>query len=283
MDGERLSCKWVRARMDPYMDRETGNETTAMDEHLNGCAACGEVLANRRNLRARVRCAAVYVVVPADLSARIRTKLDGEARGWHWNHSLLAVAAALILAVGGYELNKTPRLDSEEALLGRLSALTSPILRVGLQDHIHCAMFQKYPAQGPTLEQLTTQLGADFRGLVQIVQAHVPNGLRVIEAHHCTFGERRYIHVVARQGEQLLSLVITLRSPGEAFENDLKTVISEAGVNLYTAGHGDFQIAGFETGPYLVYLISNTSQPKNLAVMRAMTPALREVFRKIEI
>ena len=278
-----MNCEWVRTRMDLYMDRELGNETTAMEEHLIGCAACGEVLANRQALRAKVRGAADSVVVPSDLSARIRTKLDSEARGWRWNYSLVAAAAALILTVGGYELNKTPRMESEEALLSRLSALTSPILRVGLQDHIHCAMFQKYPAQGPTLEQLTTQLGPDFSGLVQIVQAHAPKGLKVIEAHHCKFGEREYIHVVARQGEQLLSLVITLRSEGEAFENDLKTVVSESDVNLYTAGHGDFQIAGFETGHYLVYLISNTSQTENLAAMRAMTPALSDVFRKVEI
>lgn len=278
-----MNCELVRARMDLYIDREAGNETTAMDEHLSSCAACGEVLANRQALRLKVRGAADSVVVPADLSARIRTKLDGEARGWRWNYSLVAVAAAVILTVGGYELTRAPRMESEEALLGRLSALTSPILRVGLQDHIHCAMFQKYPAQGPTLEQLTTQLGSDFSGLVKIVQAHAPQGLHVIEAHHCSFGERKYIHVVARQGEQLLSLVITLRSPGEAFENDLKTVVSESGVNLYTAGHGDFQIAGFETGHYLVYLISNTSHTENLAAMRAMTPALSEVFRKVEI
>jgi hypothetical protein len=238
------------------------------------CTECAETLAFRQALRQKVRSAADGAPVPGDLAARVRTRLDtqGSFRSWtsrHW--SALAAAAMFVLVAGGLAVTQTSGSRSgvpEVVMLSQVFAQTSSLLRVGLQDHIHCARFQSYPAQGPTLEALAAGLGPDFRDLVKIVHDHAPQGLQVIEARH---------------GEQLLSLVITERGSGESLGNELKSVLSESGVNLYAANHADFQLAAFETGHYLTYLISNVSPSENVDALRAMTPALREVFRKAKI
>lgn len=287
--NETRNCEWVESKMELYMDRELGDEANAVEQHLATCTECAETLSFRQALRQKVRSAADGAPVPGDLAARVRTRLDtqGSFRSWtsrHW--SALAAAAMFVLVAGGLAVTQTSGSRSgvpEVVMLSQIFAQTSSLLRVGLQDHIHCARFQSYPAQGPTLEALAAGLGPDFRDLVKIVHDHAPQGLQVIEAHRCEFGTRKYIHVVARHGEQLLSLVITERGSGESLGNELKSVLSESGVNLYAANHADFQLAAFETGHYLTYLISNVSPSENVGALRAMTPALREVFRKAEI
>lgn len=284
--NEKSNCEWVESKMDLYMDRELGDEATAVEQHLATCTECAETLSFRQALRQKVRSAADGAPVPADLVARVRTRLDSQ-RTWSFRHwSALAAAAMFVLVAGGLVVTQKSGSRSnapEVVMLSQIYAQTSPLLRVGLQDHIHCARFQSYPAQGPTLEALAAGLGPDFRDLVKIVHDHAPQGLQVIEAHRCEFGTRKYIHVVARQGEQLLSLVITERGSGESLGNELKSVLSESGVNLYAANHADFQVAAFQTAHYLTYLISNVSPSENVNAMRAMTPALREVFRNAEI
>lgn len=282
--NEKPNCEWVELKMDLYMDRELGDEANAVEQHLATCTECAETLTFRQALRQKVRSAADGAPVPTDLVARVRTRLDSQNS--FRARAALAAAAMFVLVAGGLVVTQTSGSRSrapEVVILSQLFAQTSSLLRVGLQDHIHCAKFRAYPTQGPTLESLAAGLGPDFRDLVKIVHDHAPQGLQVVEAHRCVFGTRKYIHVVARQGEQLLSLVITERGSGESLGNELKLVLSESGAKLYAANHADFQVAAFETGHYLTYLISNVSPSENVDAMRAMTPALREVFRKLEI
>ncbi len=278
-----MTCEWVRVHMDRYLDRELGPATEAVTQHLAGCTECSALQVSRQSLRQKLRGVADSVSVPGHLSARVRASLDHQSTASRWPQLLAVAAAVLAVVFGGGQLAKRFRPESEDTVLTRATRHALPILRVGLQDHIHCAMFQKYPAKAPTLEALTAELGKDFGGLVRIVQTHVPLGLHVIEAHRCQFKDRKYIHVVARNGDKLISLVITPRGKGEAFENDLQSVVTEAGTRLFAANPEGFQVAGFETGHYLAYLISNTGDAENMAAMRAMTPELREVFSRVEI
>ena len=76
--------------------------------------------------------------------------------------------------------------EPEATYSARVLAQASPILRVGLQDHVHCAVYQHHPVNGTPLQEMSAALGPDFAGLLKIVQAKVPARLRVIDGHQCT-------------------------------------------------------------------------------------------------
>jgi hypothetical protein len=68
-------------------------------------------------------------------------------------------------------------------------------LKLGLGDHIHCSVFREYPPNPPTVAQMEEDLGPAFRGVLPLVQSAVPDGYRVIMAHHCGYAGRKYTHL----------------------------------------------------------------------------------------
>jgi hypothetical protein len=59
------------------------------------------------------------------------------------------VAAALLLAVGGFIAYQLGHLSltvsSQESYIATVSNRVTTLMQVGLGDHLHCAVFRKYP------------------------------------------------------------------------------------------------------------------------------------------
>ena len=103
-----MSCEHVERDLDAYLDREL-DAAAAMDVrgHLDECAACRRLVAEREALGRLVR-TAPYYAAPDQLRARVlaQTTRSGATR------SILTWAAAAVLAVsvgaGGLSLLRTP-------------------------------------------------------------------------------------------------------------------------------------------------------------------------------
>lgn len=136
-------------------------------------------------------------------------------------------------------------------------------------DHINCAVFRKYSSNPPTVEEFAQELGPKYKDLVPAIAANMPGDLRIVMAHHCSYHGRPFVHVILRNRESLMSLVIAERGVGEMLDWN----------------HADaqrFQIAAFETPGHLVYVISDLPSQQNQAVMTALSPWVRAVLRKSE-
>jgi hypothetical protein len=125
---------------------------------------------------------------------------------------------------------------------------------------------------------MTRQLGPAYSGLLPVVEAHVPSGFRVVLAHRCSYKGRNYVHLIARGGDRLISLVITKRGESEAFERDLRAVASGSDLSVYSSDARPYNIAGFATTGFLVYLVSDLGEKPNLATLEALAPAVRRVL-----
>lgn len=276
-------CERIAETLDIYLDGALpADQMDAIAKHLSECPDCAQEAAGRQAFRARLRKAARSAPVPEDLASNIGRRLDVRARNRFPHPGIIALAAAAMLAVGFTVWRVEFHPPGQDTYLAQVSSGVARIMRVGLNDHIHCAVFRKYPAQPPSLERMTQLLGPQYADLEPIFAAHVPAGARVVLAHHCSFRGRHYVHLIARDGARLVSLVIARREQGEAFEDDLRAVAQERGAAMYSTGAQKYSIAGFETPAHLVYLVSDLGEQENLRVMESMAAKIREALSRTE-
>ena len=237
------------------LDRELeGEEALWQAGHLGDCEACREEAAGREALRARLRRAVKSMPVESSLAGRVR---GATVAGYRWQ----AWAAAAVLVVGYWAVPWVESSFRERAYFAELPERVSRMMRVGLSDHVHCAAFRKFR------EPVREELPAAFRPVL----AHVPEGYRVLAGHECKARGRNFVHVVMRDaGGRLASLVIARKEGGETFANSPLRRVAGA-MPVFSEEVPRFQIAGFEGGGYLAFVVSDLGEEENqrLAVRMA--------------
>lgn len=235
-----------------------------------------------RQLRDAVRGEPVPPFLEARVRAAIRANETQQTRWWtKW--SIAGAALAVVAAAGiSYELGHLRFTEaSQESFLVRVSHQAAGIMRVGLGDHIHCAYFRKAPKR--PVEQFVRDLGARYAPLLPIVNANVPPGTKVEHAHQCRHKGRKFVHLTMRGNSQLVSLVIAKKQDGESFQIEgLMPVLVQSGLPVYRSTAEKFEIASFETGGHLVYLVSDLPGDQNQERLLAMASGIREVLGKAE-
>ena len=196
------------------------------------------------------------------------------------------MAAMLIISVGlwfNYSPEKMPALadrPAQNVYIQNVSATLAAVLKVGLGDHIHCSIFRKYPKDPPPVEKMEADLGASYKGLLPVVRTAVPKGYRIIMAHQCGYAGRRFIHLTFEKDGDLLSLVVARRKEGESL-GTLAPALETSGVPVYQSAAGRYQVAGFEAGDFLAYVVSDLKSKANLQIAADLAPAVREFLLKI--
>jgi len=284
----KQNCSEFEALVDRHIDGElNAAEAAVLTRHTDHCPACERLIAERRILKTRLRQAALQSGgAPAGLGYRIRQQMAERERPNYGGWRLMALAATVLLLAGvtvsyqnGYFRFNRRMQDAYVVSIGKQ---ISPIMRVGLNDHVHCAYYKKYADRAPTVETLAQELGPKYADLIPILRKHLPSGYAIHLAHICTYHGRPYVHLAAHNGRQTISLLVAVRGGGEAFENDLHAVASEAGVSLYTSGVQRFSLAGFETRDHLVYLASEMDSDQNLRTLQSMASELDYTIRRSE-
>jgi hypothetical protein len=286
------SCEEAILHLDRYMgDGLSHEEARAVREHLQTCSRCEGELSRREQLRARLKAAVSAENAPLGLEHRIRRSLNEQAQpkskpsAWVWAPRLtLAALATLLIAVTvAYQIGHLRfTAESQEAFIQSISGRVGSIMRVGLGDHVHCAVFRKFAKTAPTFEQLAQNMEPDYRRLVEVVKQHVPDDYRIVMAHHCRYHGRKFVHFTMKNEKNLISLVISRKGQGETFQGELGSVLAESGIPIYRAGVQRFEIAGFESRDHVAYVVSDLNQKGNLQLMAAMAPAVKGFLQKLE-
>ena len=128
---------------------------------------------------------------------------------------------------------------------------------------------------------MEADLGASYKGLLPVVRAAVPDGYRVIMAHHCSYAGRNFIHLTFEKNGDLLSVVVARRKDGETVLG-LPPALESSGVPVYQAAADRYQVAGFEAGDFLAYVVSDLKGKANLQIASTLAPVVREFLLKIQ-
>jgi hypothetical protein len=291
VDFGQGNCERVRRYLDSYISNELLVESNLeVLRHIEQCRACSQELETRLRVRASLQAAVRREGMPASLEQKIRNEIRERSpvRVWPFDLSLRwmsAVAALLLISTAIWVVLRSRReLSPQEqnAYVGRISSHLSTILQVGLRDHVHCAVFRKYPKDPPAFAEMAGDLGPQYAGLVPLVKARVPDEYRIILAHRCTVQGRNYVHLVLRGPSSLLSLIITKKNPGESFPaSQLEPVLQATGVPVYRAGASQFQLAAFESRAYLAFVISDLHEKSNLQMAAALAPSVDQFLDQL--
>jgi hypothetical protein len=203
--------------------------------------------------------------VPNDLEAQVRARLaqSQPSRGLDWKPVAGVSMLVLVLVLTQYYAGK--KIVS--------------LLRIGLDDHVHCAIAGVYPHQTQRVEMIDG-LGPQFAPMLQPVidQASLgrPTPDAVQSAHRCTVNGRSYVHIILRRDGVLISVILTRRSSTEVFPRAIAArVVHASGITLHDDSLDGYAVSGFESGAWLGYVISGLPAPENDALSARLAPVVR--------
>jgi hypothetical protein len=291
------ACERIRRYFDSYLDNELLVETNhEVLRHLSVCPDCTKALDARARLKLTVKRAVEQETAPAVLLESIQSRIRGrrsffdfDLRQW-----ALAAAAMVILVAGSIVAVRTsyifaPVITASQDSFQLISAEAQELMRVGLVDHVHCALVLGKWKELLSFEHMRQEtghgaLGPEFIGLVPLVHEKLGRDFQVIQGHRCVANHREYVHVILTGNNGIiLSLVITEKN-GEAFDHaDIAATVQASRVPLYRANEGQLQIVGFETNRYLVYVVSNLDRDGNLKVASSLALPVYEYLHRLEV
>jgi hypothetical protein len=167
---------------------------------------------------------------------------------------LLSSFAMLALAIGGvtfYSVRKTGELFD-----------------IGVNDHIRCAIAGRSPDRIPGL-------GTQFAPMLQPVLDAAGADYTTVSAHRCNVDDRAYMHIILRQLTQshtLVSIILTRRGDQEIFPRALAGPLHEGKRDGYS-------VAAFQSGAYLVYIVSAPPGQQNGALAARVAPVIERYVK----
>ncbi len=294
MDMGKTSCESIQRHLDSFVSGEVSAETREqVSRHLGDCPDCSAYVATLSKVRQSLRRAVEQEPVPQRLEARVRDRIrshESKRSGiFAWAPAFGLAAAVLLVLLGGWHgwnaTEKSTHLDqaSQERYIDSLLARLATVFQVGLGDHLHCAHFREFPQDTPSLEEMTTKMEAEYATLIPAVRDQIPTGHHIALAHQCTYRGRRFVHMITRGNRQLLSIVITRKQAGESFTSASLTAIKNAaGVSLYGSTADQFEIAGFEAGDHLAFIVSDMGREENLQWAVSLAPSVHRFLAAMQ-
>ena len=268
-------CERIRQQLDSYLSNELLVETASeVVHHLESCQACSRDLESRMRVRDALQRAVWDRPVPdsvrTDVVRRLRASQTRSFAGVsvkRWALGLATVALALFGLFAAEWVN-----------LRHAEQLIASILKLGVSDHIFCAIQgHNYPEIANPPDQISEKLGARYAPLLQVVQQRLP-GFEVVEGHICSTpgSDRKYVHFITRGHGTILSVILAQRD-GAALPKD-KLLLSEDSLGIYQDHLSGMEIAGFESGQYFAFVVSDLNEKELLQLARGLAPALNETL-----
>lgn len=292
--------------MDSYISDELLVETNhEVLRHLENCPGCRGEMSDRRLLKVRLRQIVksadetqISSIFAARMTANLREtalqpsfweRLTGGGRYLNMQAASVGFACLLVLGLGGgiwFTRSAAPVIDARTQnnnnnadLAKAVRVSWSEMTTQAVGDHENCAVEFKLKEHPISLDEASTKFGAYNKDLDKVVvaalkvvlAAYNPNidpviaaDTRLIEAHSCLFEGRRFAHIVVKHKGRLVSFLVT--------DTDLP-----AGNDGVQTAHfdGTTNAAGVQFGHHAVFVVSQLAESENIALAKAIAPAIR--------
>ncbi|MGQ0540936.1 MAG: hypothetical protein ACT4O9_03670 [Blastocatellia bacterium] len=297
-----MNCRDFNDIADSYLSNELLVETNhEVLRHIENCGDCRNELAARRELRDRLRIAikeASESHINPGFATRVRSSLREQAfnRRWALNGFLSPVvlsgsAFALVLTLALVFIlrpSETPKVvdvnpqtpssanEVNEKTLPFQMASYVKVRNDAIDDHNNCALKHNLDEDPISLKEAGKRYGKANIGLETAVLAPLKETfgkeIKIVTAHYCLINRRYFAHVVLKQRQKVVSVLMT---PKENYTGTADDVIA-------CGTSGDLQVACFETERYSLFVVSDKPEAENLIIARTVSNSIREHIAKSE-
>jgi hypothetical protein len=269
-------CARIRQQLDSYLSNELLVETTSeVAGHLESCEACSRELESRMRVRDALQRAVANRPVPDSVRADVlRSLRESQPRSF-----VRASATSWTVALAGIAFLLFSLFAAGWLSLRRGEQLIAGILKLGVSDHLICAIKgHNYPEVANPSDQVR-KLGARYAPLLNVVQERLP-GFEVLDGHVCSIpgGDRKYVHFITRGQGTILSVILTERNGASLPKGKFLASAESAGLAIYEDHLSGMEIAGFESAQYFAFVVSDLDQRRVLQLARELAPALNDAL-----
>lgn len=292
-----MNCRDFSEIADSYLSNELLVETNhEVIRHLEDCRNCRELLAERRELRARLKRAiadARESHVDTAFAAKLRESLRSGVEkpkplfaGFRVAFTVLAVVLAAF--VGAIFLLKDPArsetaVNRTQAVPANtvvdppriVPAMLAEISLDAFDDHKNCALAHKLKELPISLEKAARTVDAvnlDFdKSVIAALSEKFGPDVVLVKAHYCMINGRYFTHVIVKLRKRTMSVLMT-KLPGNV----------EFGAAA-CGSDGDLSSACFSASGYGVYLISDSGESDMLVAANIISGAVASHISRTRI
>lgn len=235
--------------LDSYISNELLTETNLdILDHLDRCAACTAAVESRILTRESLKVAVQRETAPAELLQGIRSALPRKSSSLFGERWAMAAVILMGLILGGVGLWQVKTASQNSTSRGN-----ERLLDMGLAVYQHCPV-------GAGFESL----GWEYDGLVEAIAEEKPSNYAITAAHRCLYNGRLFINAVLQEGDERVFFIVTEKESEQFSDRERTQAFEASGVTVYNRTIDNHQVAGFETGRHLAFVISNQSGDTNL-------------------
>ena len=276
-----MQCSDFREIADSYLSDELLIETNHdVLRHLACCAECRAELAARRVLRHELQTKfnqSAELRVPDGFTDSLRTRLREQALYRSGiaipRIAYVGLAATLLIAIGlGLWAAQLWRVGQQE------SAAWATLTKNATGDHRECALEHKLKGTIISLSEAGRVYDRAYGSLADqtSLQASLPVGAQLIDAHSCALEARRFAHLVVKYRDQIVSIVVARN------DRNNKAPISLPGDIAAAFKSDPYQVAAFQTKSHAVFVVSSLNETDNMTLARSVSPLLEKKIRSAE-
>lgn len=310
-----MQCSDFHKIADSYLGDELLIETNhEVISHLEACPACRRELAARRELRVQLRAAfansAALQPTPAftnRLHAQLRAQALHEATTVTWRQ-WIAIAASVLLFVtigllamqNGTRNTATEVAGNEGGNQNQTAEVTLPsppsstmrdavrlfiVEASGLAagNHRDCAVDYKLAEAPISLDEAGRKYDRAYINLTSAVmsgQSELARQLQFVEAHSCVFEGKRFGHVVLKEGNHLISVLVTdLDNAPAEIAAQSSPEASQAIVNSSVEG---YQVSYLATAKHGIFIVSDLEAARNSQIAGILAPSVYDHVKRTE-
>ncbi len=275
-----MNCRDFQEMIDSYLSDELLTETNHdVLRHMEDCTKCRRVIEARREVRSRLKNAvmnAPQYQIGKNFTHNLRVQLKHEAlkgqeakstsRFGFGFGSWAAVGASLLLTftlgfffLGG--VNET-NLTGNSHIIPNLSP--THLTNIALGDHEYCAV--GHNRNEPVTLAETPAKYENINSIVMPSLKKVISQCELIESHTCKYKGTDFTHLVLKDDNNLLSVMITsLRGAEKLKDRGILDLASDK-----------YQIARFDLKDEAVFVISDFNKQTNLEAAQALYQPLQK-------
>lgn len=230
------ACSWKPEDLDRFVSGECDrDEALEIERHVVSCAVCSGFVEDRRRVRTALQSAVSLDDGPppellAEVRGRLRATAARPARRAVWQP--LAMAAGIVLAATGAIAVAWLASGGGPSSAGASRAA----LRLAADAEHHGKCVGEMAGRVPTSTGNARQKDAEVLEMEGIVRAQAIGGMTITDAHRCTDGQRRFVHVVIEREGALAGVLVSRADDQQAGGADGLPVVATARAATFTVG-----------------------------------------------